>query len=96
MQMTPHINAWGPPSGGPIRLKPDPTGRIVVVAAVLAAALFTGGCATVQPWQRGRLADPAMIFDANAGQLSYMTHWQEAREGSAGGFGVQSGGCGCK
>lgn len=64
--------------------------------ALFAAALAAAGCATVQPWQRGRLADPAMIFDADAGQLLYMTHWQEAREGSAGGFGVQSGGCGCK
>jgi hypothetical protein len=37
-----------------------------------------------------------MVFDADSGQVSYMTHWQEAREAAAGGFGVQSGGCGCK
>lgn len=67
-----------------------------IVAATLTAALAAGGCATVQPWQRGRLADPAMVFDADGSQTSYMTHWQEAREGAAGGFGVQSGGCGCK
>jgi hypothetical protein len=59
-------------------------------------ALAAGGCATVEPWQRGRLADPCMTFDANASQVAYMTHWQEAREGSSGGYGVQSGGCGCK
>jgi len=70
--------------------------RTLMVAAGLALLMFAGGCATVQPWQRGRLADPAMIFDADASQLAYMTHWQEAREGSSGGFGVQSGGCGCK
>jgi hypothetical protein len=70
--------------------------RIVVIAAAVAGALASGGCATVQPWQRGRLADPAMVFDADAAQLSYMTHWQEAREASSGGYGVQSGGCGCK
>ena len=70
--------------------------RVVILLSVAVAALVAGGCATVQPWQRGRLADPAMVFDADASQLSYMTHWQEAREGSAGGFGVQSGGCGCK
>ena len=67
-----------------------------IVAATLTAALAAGGCATVQPWQRGRLADPAMVFDGDGSQTSYMTHWQEAREGAAGGFGVQSGGCGCK
>ena len=63
----------------------------------VAAVIFTGaGCATVQPWQRGRLADPCMIFDADAAAASYRAHWQEAREGSMGGFGVQGGGCGCK
>jgi hypothetical protein len=72
------------------------TTRAGVLAVGLLAALVIGGCATVQPWQRGRLADPAMEFDADASNVAYMTHWQEAREGSAGGFGVQSGGCGCK
>jgi hypothetical protein len=42
------------------------------------------------------LADPCMTFDSDAARLAYETHWQEAREGSSGGFGVQSGGCGCK
>jgi hypothetical protein len=70
--------------------------RATFVAAMLTAALAAGGCATVQPWERGRLADPAMVFDGDASQTSYMTHWQEAREGAAGGFGVQAGGCGCK
>jgi hypothetical protein len=60
------------------------------------AAVAAAGCATVQPWQRGRLADPEMVFDANGAQVSYETHWQEAREGAAGGFGVQGGGCGCR
>ena len=50
----------------------------------------------MQPWQRGRLADPAMMFDADGVEVAYTTHWQEAREGAAGGYGVQSGGCGCK
>ena len=69
---------------------------LVVVVLIAAAALTAGGCATVQPWQRGRLADRCMTFDANASQVAYMTHWQEAREASSGGYGVQSGGCGCK
>ena len=70
--------------------------RALVLIVAAAGAFAAGGCATVQPWQRGRLADPAMLFDADAGQVAYMTHWQEAREASSGGFGVQSGGCGCK
>jgi hypothetical protein len=67
---------------------------VLLVAA--AAMLGASACATVQPWQRGRLADQCMVFDADASQVAYMTHWQEAREGSSGGYGVQSGGCGCK
>ena len=70
--------------------------RTLILAAGLAAAALGGGCATVQPWQRGRLADPCMVFDADGSQVAYMAHWQEAREASAGGYGVQSGGCGCK
>ena len=68
---------------------------LVLVAGVL-GALAAGGCATVQPWQRGRLADSCMVFDSNGAQVSFMTHWQESREGSMGGFGVQGGGCACK
>jgi Domain of unknown function (DUF4266) len=70
--------------------------RALVAAAALTTVLGAAGCAMVQPWQRGRLADPAMIFDADAAQAAYTMHWQEAREGAAGGFGVQGGGCGCK
>jgi hypothetical protein len=72
------------------------TSRHFVVSMLAVAAVAAGGCATVQPWQRGRLADPCMTFDADATRVAYMTHYQEAREGSAGGYGVQSGGCGCK
>ena len=67
-----------------------------LVAVVLATGAAGAGCATVHPWQRGTLADQCMIFDANASATTYMAHWQEAREGSMGGFGVQAGGCGCK
>ena len=70
--------------------------RTIILAAGLAAGALGGGCATVQPWQRGRLADSCMLFDADGSQVAYMAHWQESREASAGGNGVQSGGCGCK
>jgi hypothetical protein len=54
------------------------------------------GCATVEPWQRGRLAHESMTFGADPDRAAYDAHWQESREGAAGGSGVQSGGCGCK
>lgn len=68
----------------------------IALALLVAAAASASACASVQPWQRGTLADEYMIFDADGQLVSYMTHWQESREGSAGGFGVQGGGCGCK
>ena len=72
------------------------TTRTLVFTIATVTAFAAGGCATVQPWQRGRLADRCMLFDADAAQVAYMVHWQEAREGASGGYGVQSGGCGCK
>lgn len=64
--------------------------------ALLAITAASGACATVKPWQRGRLADPCMTFEANAALTAYASHWQESREGSSGGAGVQGDGCGCK
>jgi hypothetical protein len=66
------------------------------MVAVATLALTGAGCITVQAWQRGRLADPEMKFDEDASLAAYQAHWQEAREGAAGGSGVQGGGCGCK
>ncbi|MFN8063085.1 MAG: DUF4266 domain-containing protein [Vicinamibacterales bacterium] len=71
------------------------TKRLVAVL-ILAGGAATSACATVQPWQRGRLANPCMIFDANGALVAFQTHWQDSREGSTGGFGVQGGGCACK
>ena len=70
--------------------------RALLLGGAVLAGLAGAGCATVQPWQRGTLADPCMVFDSNGEEVSYRTHWQESREGSMGGFGVQGGGCGCK
>jgi hypothetical protein len=57
--------------------------------------LFVTGCAVVQPWERERLADPNMIFDENPIQKGVQDHYINIREGSEGGNGSESGGCGC-
>ncbi len=72
------------------------TRTLALAAMLLGSAWLLSGCATVEPWQRSRLANPCMVFDSNDAQLTYDTHWQTAREGAAGGFGIQGGGCGCK
>ncbi len=73
-----------------------PLAVFLAAAALVAAVSLTSACATVQPWQRGRLADRCMLFDADGPMAEYSAHWQSAREAAAGGAGIQSGGCGCK
>ncbi len=58
-------------------------------------ALAVSGCATVQPWEKGDLAYPIMIFDENPIDDGIDEHYLDYREGSVGGTGAQSGGCGC-
>lgn len=70
--------------------------RGAALGGLLVSSLLLSACATVKPWQRARLADPCMVFDEDASLAQYRGHWLEAREGSAGGAGVQGGGCGCK
>lgn len=53
------------------------------------------GCAAVQPWERESLSDPIMIFDENSVEKGILEHHLDYREGSVGGTGAQSGGCGC-
>ena len=66
---------------------------LFVVALGLSAIL--SGCVTVQPWERGRLADPMMVFDENPIEKGIKEHAKNYREGSVGGTGAQGGGCGC-
>jgi Domain of unknown function (DUF4266) len=56
---------------------------------------LTAGCVTVQPWERGSLADPRMIIDGDAVDKGLRSHHLDYREGSVGGTGAQAGGCGC-
>lgn len=68
--------------------------RKVGFLIVLVCSLLTS-CALVQPWERGELADPTMIFDENPIDSGIREHYLDYREGSTGGTGAQSGGCGC-
>ena len=58
-------------------------------------SLFIGGCTVVQPWERERLSDPNMMFDENPMEKGAQLHFLFIREGTEGGDGSQSGGCGC-
>lgn len=62
---------------------------LIIIAAMLV------GCAATSPWQREHLSKPIMQFDHNKEEAIAREHMLNTLEGSAGGFGVGGGGCGC-
>jgi len=69
--------------------------NVIFLVLLVLGAMAATGCATVQPWEKGNLADPIMIFDENPIDIGIQEHYLDYREGSVGGTGAQSGGCGC-
>lgn len=70
--------------------------NLLLVLLILVILIpFVDGCATVQPWERERLSDPYMMFDENPLDKGSQLHFLFIREGTEGGDGSQSGGCGC-
>jgi hypothetical protein len=62
---------------------------------LILATSLGAGCATVKPWQRGRLADSTMRPGRDPLTDSISEHVWFTREAFAGGRGVGGGGCGC-
>ena len=71
--------------------------QLFQVAALLAAAMSAGGCASigVKVWERDILAKPEMQFDIHAIDHSIDDHIYFSKETSSGGRGFGGGGCGC-
>jgi hypothetical protein len=67
--------------------------RIVVVAVMAIGLLASTGCATVAPYERGKLAHPTMI----AGDMTGFgeAHVRAIHEGAVGGSSGTGSGCGC-
>jgi hypothetical protein len=66
--------------------------------AVLALTAALGACASYAPpqaWEKQYLAMPAMQFDADKLEAKNTQHIYFSKEGSAGGYGIGGGGCGC-
>ena len=68
--------------------------RIGMLAGLSLLGLASG-CAVVQPWERGELADYNMRPDRDPLSDLFEEHVYFTREGAAGGRGVGGGGCGC-
>ncbi len=67
-----------------------------IVVVLLAAG--TSACSMiqpVQPWEKGVLAKPEMIFDEDKLDAAYVEHTYSSKEAAFGGAGVGGGGCGC-
>ena len=61
----------------------------------LALALVLGGCTAVKPYERSHLTMPCMQVAPNSQAAAFAEHVFDYREGSTGGNGTVSGGCGC-
>jgi hypothetical protein len=62
--------------------------------ALFAAAIFSIGCAPVQPWERGKLAKPQMALDVYPWQSSLHGRNYASRVAASGSNAAQGGGCG--
>ena len=73
------------------------TARISIFSTALGATLLLSpGCNTVEFYEKGAFADPAMEFTATPAQLHWQQKVQYSDEGAAGGVGTSAGGgCGC-
>ena len=72
--------------------------QILALSSLALGLALTSGCAAhgARAYQRERLADPIVSFEAEAKKEARMTKSLEAREGSTGGNGGAGGGCACK
>lgn len=68
--------------------------RVILLIATFGLLLLSG-CTTVQPWERGYLADYTMRADRDVLHIGMNEHIYFSREASSGGRGVGGGGCGC-
>lgn len=69
--------------------------RLFAMALVSLGALIMTGCESVEPWQKGNLADYSMQSDRDELESVMTAHVTFSREASTGGEGVGGGGCGC-
>lgn len=75
-------------------MKTKLSGRINA-ALIALGSLALAACSTVEPYQKGNLADYTMRSDRDELASVMTSHIQFSREASTGGEGVGGGGCGC-
>lgn len=73
--------------------------RRYLILIFMAAGISLLSACSIQPWvkpyERDRLADPIMSFDARPTDSGFMNHLYQSRESARGAEGGAGGGCGC-
>lgn len=72
--------------------------RHLTLLLLLVGILLVSACSVkpwVKPYERDRLADPIMSFDARPTDSGFMNHLYQSREAARGVEGGAGGGCGC-
>ena len=76
-----------------MRRNRDLPGLLLALALPLSPLL--SACVVVKPHQREVMSLRAMDPSTERVENKFRQHWQESREGAAGGFDDAGGGCGC-
>ena len=67
----------------------------ICLSFLLVAVLFSTGCSSVKPWEKGYLADYTMKTDRDVLEVVFTEHMWFSREAASGGASIGGGGCGC-
>ncbi|MFC1719759.1 DUF4266 domain-containing protein [Pseudomonadota bacterium] len=75
-------------------MKFEPRCSSVCLTLIMLGTAVTA-CAPVQPWERGRLAQPQMALEGDPLLSAMDRHIYTSKEAASGGVGPSGGGCGC-
>ena len=69
--------------------------KLLMVKLCFVTSFITSGCASVEPWQRGNLAQPEMQIAGDPVDDLLLEQVFYSKEAASGGIGAAGGGCGC-
>lgn len=69
--------------------------KFAATGLALVALSACSNLQSVQAWEKGHLAQPAMTFEGDPMSEKFTQHIYSSKENSSGGYGVGGGGCGC-
>ncbi len=69
--------------------------RGILLSAVAFALTACTSIGKVQPWEKGNLAKPEMMFDSDRIDAAFTEHTYSSKEAASGGAAAGGGGCGC-